>query len=251
MKQLKNKVALITGAGSGMGQTHAKVFAERGAVVVINDLNGEGLKDTGRIVREAGGQAVECVGDITEPDFVKAMIDDAISQAGGVSILVNNAGIGEHCELEDVSLERLTQMLNIHVVGSFLCAQAVIPGMKEKKSGKIINISSIWGMNGHHTASHYCAAKAAMLGATKAWAKEFAPFNIHVNAVAPGGVLTPMPIKVQGMEKIREKEKKVPLGRWATPEEISYSVAFLASEESDFITGQVISPNGGETIVGY
>ena len=202
-------------------------------------------------VREAGGQAVECVGDITKPDFVKAMVDDAVSQVGGVSILVNNAGIGEHCELEDVSLERLTQMLNIHVVGSFLCAQAVIPGMKEKKSGKIINISSIWGMNGYHTASHYCAAKAAMLGATKAWAKEFAPFNIHVNAVAPGGVLTPMPIKVQGMEKIREKEKKVPLGRWATPEEISYSVAFLASEESDFITGQVISPNGGETIVGY
>lgn len=251
MKQLKNKVALITGAGSGMGQTHAKVFAERGAVVVINDLNGDGLEETGRIVREAGGQAVECVGDITKPDFVKAMIDDAVSQVGGISILVNNAGIGEHCELEDVSLERLTQMLNIHVVGSFLCAQAVIPGMKARKSGKIINISSIWGMNGYHTASHYCAAKAAMLGATKAWAKEFAPFNIHVNAVAPGGVLTPMPIKVQGMEKIREKEKKVPLGRWATPEEISYSVAFLASEESDFITGQVISPNGGETIVGY
>ena len=251
MKQLKNKVALITGAGSGMGQTHAKVFAERGAVVVINDLNKDGLEETGRIVREAGGQAVECVGDITKPDFVKAMIDDAVSQVGGVSILVNNAGIGEHCELEDVSLERLTQMLNIHVVGSFLCAQAVIPGMKARKSGKIINISSIWGMNGYHTASHYCAAKAAMLGATKAWAKEFAPFNIHVNAVAPGGVLTPMPIKVQGMEKIREKEKKVPLGRWATPEEISYSVAFLASEESDFITGQVISPNGGETIVGY
>ena len=234
-----------------MGQTHAKVFAERGAVVVINDLNGDGLEETGRIVREAGGQAVECVGDITKPDFVKAMIDDAVSQVGGISILVNNAGIGEHCELEDVSLERLTQMLNIHVVGSFLCAQAVIPGMKARKSGKIINISSIWGMNGYHTASHYCAAKAAMLGATKAWAKEFAPFNIHVNAVAPGGVLTPMPIKVQGMEKIREKEKKVPLGRWATPEEISYSVAFLASEESDFITGQVISPNGGETIVGY
>ena len=251
MKQLKNKVALITGAGSGMGQTHAKVFAERGAVVVINDLNKDGLEETGRIVREAGGQAVECVGDITKPDFVKAMIDDAVSQVGSVSILVNNAGIGEHCELEDVSLERLTQMLNIHVVGSFLCAQAVIPEMKARKSGKIINISSIWGMNGYHTASHYCAAKAAMLGATKAWAKEFAPFNIHVNAVAPGGVLRPMPIKVQGMEKIREKEKKVPLGRWATPEEISYSVAFLASEESDFITGQVISPNGGETIVGY
>ena len=251
MKQLENKVALITGAGSGMGQTHAKVFAERGAVVVINDLNENGLNETAKMVKEAGGQVVECVGDITNPDFVKAMVGDAVSQVGGIGILVNNAGIGEHCELEDISLDRLSQMLNIHVVGSFLCAQAVIPGMKGRKSGKIINISSIWGMNGYHTASHYCAAKAAMLGATKAWAKEFAPFNIHVNAVAPGGVLTPMPIKVQGMEKIREKEKKVPLGRWATPEEISYSVAFLASEESDFITGQVISPNGGETIVGY
>ena len=251
MKQLENKVALITGAGSGMGQTHAKVFAERGAVVVINDLNENGLNETAKMVKEAGGQVVECVGDITNPDFVKAMVCNAVSQVGGIGILVNNAGIGEHCELEDISLDRLSQMLNVHVVGSFLCAQAVVPGMKEKKRGKIINISSIWGMNGYHTASHYCAAKAAMLGATKAWAKEFAPFNIHVNAVAPGGVLTPMPIKVQGMEKIREKEKKVPLGRWATPEEISYSVAFLASEESDFITGQVISPNGGETIVGY
>ena len=251
MKQLENKVALITGAGSGMGQTHAKVFVERGAAVVINDLNGDGLRETAEIVREAGGRAIEFVGDITKPEFVKTMVDDAISQVGQISILVNNAGIGEHCELEDISLDRLNQMLNIHVVGSFLCAQTIVPGMKEKKKGKIINISSIWGMNGHHTASHYCAAKAAMLGATKAWAKEFAPFNIHVNAVAPGGVLTPMPIKVQGMEKIREKEKKVPLGRWATPEEISYAVAFLASEESDFITGQVISPNGGETIVGY
>ena len=251
MKQLENKVALITGAGSGMGQTHAKVFVERGAAVVINDLNGDGLRETAEIVREAGGRAIEFVGDITKPEFVKTMVDDAISQVGQISILVNNAGIGEHCELEDISLDRLNQMLNIHVVGSFLCAQTIVPGMKEKKKGKIINISSIWGMNGHHTASHYCAAKAAMLGATKAWAKEFAPFNIHVNAVAPGGVLTPMPIKVQGMEKIREKEKKVPLGRWATPEEISYSVAFLASEEADFITGQVISPNGGETIVGY
>ncbi|SVA49503.1 uncharacterized protein METZ01_LOCUS102357 [marine metagenome] len=251
MKQLENKVALITGAGSGMGQTHAKVFAERGAAVVINDLNGDGLRETAEIVREAGGRAIEFVGDITKPEFVKTMVDDAISQVGQISILVNNAGIGEHCELEDISLDRLNQMLNIHVVGSFLCAQTIVPGMKEQKKGKIINISSIWGMSGHHTASHYCAAKAAMLGATKAWAKEFAPFNIHVNAVAPGGVLTPMPIKVQGMEKIREKEKKVPLGRWATPEEISYAVAFLASEEADFITGQVISPNGGETIVGY
>ena len=124
MKQLENKVALITGAGSGMGQTHAKVFAERGAVVVINDLNENGLNETAKMVKETGGQVVECVGDITNPDFVKAMVDDAVSQVGGIGILVNNAGIGEHCELEDISLDRLSQMLNVHVVGSFLCAQA-------------------------------------------------------------------------------------------------------------------------------
>ena len=102
MKQLENKVALITGAGSGMGQTHAKVFAERGAVVVINDLNENGLNETAKMVKEAGGQVVECVGDITNPDFVKAMVGDAVSQVGGIGILVNNAGIGEHCELEDI-----------------------------------------------------------------------------------------------------------------------------------------------------
>jgi 3-oxoacyl-[acyl-carrier protein] reductase len=105
-------------------------------------------------------------------------------------------------------------------------------------------------MNGAATASHYCAAKAALLGLTKAWAKELAPWNIHVNAVCPGGVITEMPIRVQGWDKIREKEKRVPLGRWAQPEEIAFTVAFLASAQADFITGQAISPNGGETIVG-
>src|SRR5690606_31177760 len=105
--------------------------------------------------------------------------------------------------------------------------------------------------NGASVASHYCAAKTAILGLTKAWAKELAPYNILVNAVCPGGVLTEMPIKVQGMEKIRAKEKLVPVGRWAAPEEISYAVAFFVAPTGDFVTGQSISPNGGETIVGF
>lgn len=234
-----------------MGQTHAEVMASRGGMIVANDINEEGLKETVEKVQSAGGSIISVAGDIVNPDFVDQMVAKTIDHFGRVDVLVNNAGIGEHFELEDISLEILERMFAVHVTGSFLCARAVVPDMKSRRYGKIINITSIWGMTGHHTASHYCAAKAAMLGATKSWAKEFAPHNIHVNSVAPGGVLTPMPIKVQGMEKIREKEKKVPLGRWATPEEISYSVAFLASPESDFITGQVISPNGGETIVGY
>ena len=251
MQQLTDKVILITGAGSGMGQTHAEVMASRGGLIVANDIDTGGLEDTVAKVTAAGGKIISVSGDIVDPDFVNHMVATAIDHYGRVDVLVNNAGIGEHRDLEDISAEILERMFAVHVTGSFLCAKAVVPDMKSRRYGKIINISSIWGMTGHHTASHYCAAKSAMLGATKSWAKEFAPDNIHVNAVAPGGVLTPMPIKVQGMEKIREKEKKVPLGRWATPEEISYSVAFLASSESDFITGQVISPNGGETIVGY
>ncbi len=251
MNQLTDKIVIITGAGSGMGQTHAKVMAQRGARIVVNDINQEGIEETLEMVKIVGGEAIPMEGDIVDPEFVDKMVSSCINHFGRVDVLVNNAGIGEHRDLEDISLEILERMFAVHVTGSFLCARAVVPDMKSRRYGKIINISSIWGMTGHHTASHYCAAKSAMLGATKSWAKEFAPDNIHVNAVAPGGVLTPMPIKVQGMEKIREKEKKVPLGRWATPEEISYTVAFLASPESDFITGQVISPNGGETIVGY
>ncbi len=250
MQQLSERVVIITGAGSGMGQTHAQVMAERGAKIVANDINGEGLEETAAKVREAGGDILSIKGSVTDPKFVDQMVSETIDHFGKVDVLVNNAGIGEHRALEDITLDVLEKMFSVHVSGSFLCARAVVPDMKSRGYGKIINISSIWGMAGHHTASHYNAAKAAMLGATKSWAKEFAADNIHVNAVAPGGVLTPMPIKVQGMEKIREKEKKVPVGRWATPEEISYSVAFLASSESDFITGQVISPNGGETIVG-
>jgi len=137
------------------------------------------------------------------------------------------------------------------VKGSFFCGQAVMAGMKERRSGKIINISSIWGMVGHHAASDYCAAKAALLGLTKAWARELAPWNIHVNAVAPGGVLTDMVLQQPNIEtRMAEKIKLVPLGRYADPSEIAATVAFLASSEADFITGQVISPNGGQTIVG-
>jgi len=127
----------------------------------------------------------------------------------------------------------------------------VIPGMKERRWGKIVNISSIWGMTAAAVSPHYCAAKAALLGATKAWAKELAPWNIHVNAVAPGGVKSGGPLKFYTPEQLRARESHVPLQRYCEPREIAYAVAFLASPEADFITGQVLSPNGGETIVGF
>jgi 3-oxoacyl-[acyl-carrier protein] reductase len=245
---LRGKVALITGSGSGMGQAHAVLMAERGAEVVVHDLNAEGAQETAERVRAVGGKPLVFAEDVTDIRAMAAVVRQVEAELGRLDILVNNAGIGQHRAIEEITEADFDRMFDVHVKGTFFTTQAVVPGMKQRRYGKIVNISSIWGMVGAATASHYCAAKAALLGFTKAWAKELAPYNIHVNAVAPGGVLTPMPIKVQGMEKIREKEKKVPLGRWATPEEIAYTVAFLASPEADFITGQVVSPNGGETI---
>jgi 3-oxoacyl-[acyl-carrier protein] reductase len=252
MAVLSGKVALITGSGStGMGRAHAVLMAQRGADIVVHDIDGAGAEETAALVRATGRRAHVLVADITDVKTMTTGVRAADAALGQIDIVVNNAGIGQHLALDEIDEAAFQRMFDVHVKGTFFTTQAVLPGMKQRRYGKIINVSSIWGMVGATTASHYCGAKAALLGFTKAWAKELAPFNIHVNAIAPGGVLTPMPIKVQGMERIREKEKKVPLGRWALPEEIAYTVAFLASPEADFITGQVISPNGGETIVGY
>ncbi|MBM3597293.1 MAG: 3-oxoacyl-ACP reductase FabG [Alphaproteobacteria bacterium] len=253
MTRLDGKVAWVTGSGRGMGRGHAIVLAERGADIVVHDVLEDEAAETVAAVKKLGRRVFVSHADVSDVAAVKKTADDAIAALGRIDILVNNAGIGQHKPLEEISEADFDRMFDIHVKGSFFCGQAVMPGMKERRWGKIINIASIWAMTGAgiNKASHYCAAKAALLGLTKAWAKELAPFNIHVNAVSPGGVLTEMPIKIQGWDMIREKEKKVPLGRWAKPEEVSYTVAFLASRESDFITGQMISPNGGETIVGF
>lgn len=247
----EGRVAWITGSGRGMGRAHALLMAERGADIVVHDVLREEAEETAKGVRDLGRTAMIATDDIRDAQAMRDLVSRAEAELGPVDILVNNAGIGEHADIEEITPELYQRMLDIHVRGSFFCGQAAIAGMKSRKYGRIVNISSIWGMNGHHTASHYCAAKTALLGLTKAWAKELAPWNILVNAVCPGGVLTEMPIKVQGMAKIREKEKKVPVGRWATPEEISYAVVYFAAPTGDFVTGQAMSPNGGETIVGF
>ena len=152
--------------------------------------------------------------------------------------------------IEEITTEAWQRMFDIHVKGAFLGAKSVVPGMKERRQGKIVNVSSIWGMVGHSSHSHYCGAKAALLGLTKAWAKELAPFNVMVNAIAPGLVTTEMVLKKGGMEYVNQAAEKVPLKRSADVIEMSYTVLFLSCHESDFVTGQVISPNGGDTIVG-
>lgn len=246
MGELDGRRALITGAGRGMGRAHAMVMAAQGAAVVVQDIDGATAEQTAAMVRDKGGAAEVMVGDVADVSDLKAQIG-AIEP---VDILINNAGIDRPGLIEEIDEAAFDEMFSIHVKGAFFAAQAVIPAMKEKRWGKIVNISSVWGMTAYTSHSHYCGAKAALLGLTKAWAKELAPFNINVNAVAPGGVWTEMELAQRGEEGIRQAEALVPLGRWAQPEELSEAVLFLASDRASFITGQCISPNGGAVIVG-
>jgi 3-oxoacyl-[acyl-carrier protein] reductase len=251
MSTLTGKVALITGSGDGMGRAHAILMAERGADIVVHDIKAELAEETAAAVRKLGRKVHVGVCDVADVAAVRRLAGDAASAMGRIDILVNNAGYGQRSETQAITEQDFDRMFAVHVKGSFFAAQAVIPGMKERRYGKIVNISSMWGMTGAPVAPHYCAAKAALLGFTKAWAKELAPWNIHVNAVAPGGVKSGGPIKLDSAETLKAKEAHVPLKRYCEPVEIAYAVAYLASPEADFVTGQVISPNGGEVIVGY
>ncbi len=246
MAELEGRRALITGAGRGMGRAHALKMAEHGASVVVQDIDADLAGQTVALVAERGGTAQAMVGDVADIKDLQRQI----AAAGPIDILVNNAGIDRPGTIEEIDEAGFDEMFAIHVKGSFFAAQAVVPGMKERRWGKIVNVSSIWGMVAYTSHSHYCGAKAALLGLTKAWAKELAPFNINVNALAPGGVWTEMELAQRGPEGIREAEAKVPMGRWSQPEEQSETVLFLVSPRSSFITGQCISPNGGSTIVG-
>ena len=245
---LDGKRALVTGSGGGMGRSHAVLMAERGADIVVHDIESEGAEETAAIVRALGREALAVVADIRDvPAFVRAVAD-----AGPVDVLVNNAGVGgARLTIEDVDVETFDRMFEVHVRGTFFATQTVLPAMKERRSGKIVNISSIYAMGGSQLASHYAAAKSAISGFTKSWARELAPWRIKVNAVAPGFVVTGMTQASNTPEKIAEREKLMPLGEFCKPLDISYAVAWLAGPETDLISGQVVSPNSGEVIVGY
>ena len=236
------KTVLITGCSSGFGLEIARYFLDRGWRVVAT------MRTPREDILPRSENLRILALDVTDPASIRRAIEDA----GPIDVLVNNAGIGgQNARIEEIDEARFDRMFAVHAKGTFFCGKAVMPAMKAQRRGKIINTATRWALSGHETSSHYIAAKSAILGMTKAWAKELAPYNVMVNAVAPGGVWTDMVLKARGADFIRAEEKKVPLGRWAQPEEYGYLVAYLASPESDFVTGQVISPNGGATIVGF
>ena len=252
MSDLTGLKVLITGSGGGMGRSHAVLMAERGADIVVHDLLRDGARETADMVRAKGRRTEVIVADVRKIGPFQRGIAKAIDAIGGLDVLVNNAGVGgKRRAIEEIDEAIYDEMFDVQVKGAFFATQAALPALKAGKDGRIINISSIYAMGGNANASHYAAAKSAISGFTKSWARELAPFNIKVNAVAPGFIVTGMTMGSNSPDKIKERSKRMPLGRFVEPVEISYAVAWLASREASMITGQIISPNSGEVIVGY
>jgi 3-oxoacyl-[acyl-carrier protein] reductase len=243
---LENKVALITGAGNGIGRATAVRFAQEGAKLVIADLDEAGLADTQQQVAAAGGEVAVANGSVTSRSDVQSMVDSALSTVGGLHILINNAGItrdGLTTRIKDgevrlMSDEKWDAVLDVNLKGTWLCSQLAAVPMITAGSGRIVNTASISAL-GNVGQANYSASKAGVIGLTKTLALEWARYGIAVNCVAPGGVKTRMIESIP--EAVLENLKKgVPFGRFAEPEEIASVHAFLASTEASFVTGQVI-----------
>jgi 3-oxoacyl-[acyl-carrier protein] reductase len=252
-RRLGGHTALITGSGIGMGRSHALALAEAGAAVVVQDIVAETAEETASMVRERRAKAHVMVCDISDVAAVNAGVEAARADLGPIDILVNNAGIsGGMAKFDDIDEAYFDRVVAIHLKGTFFTAKAVLPDMRAKGWGRIVNVSSIDGMVGCPSSTHYCAAKAGVLGLAKAWAKEFAPWGITVNAVAPGYIDTPMMDNLlDAAGKAAHVAARIPLGRMGVAADLTAAVAFLVSEEAAFITGQTISPNGGEVIGGF
>ncbi|MCM3772267.1 MULTISPECIES: SDR family NAD(P)-dependent oxidoreductase [Priestia] len=248
MFDLKEKVAIITGSGSkkGIGRTIALTLAEQGAAVVIADINFDGVQDTVNEIREAGGKALGVELNVTSKDSCDAMVKRTLEEFGRIDILVNNAGISQKVTVQDMTLEDITKVFNVNMFGLFLCTQAVLETMKDQKYGRIISLSSVSAKRGGGVfgGPHYSASKAAVLGFSKNLAREVALDGITVNCVAPGLVNTEI-WKSLPEEDAKAVIDSIPMGRPGEVKEIAATIAFLASEEASYITGEEIDINGG------
>jgi 3-oxoacyl-[acyl-carrier protein] reductase len=251
---LQDKVALITGAGNGIGRATAIRFSEEGAKVVILDMDEEGLAETAKTITDAGGDVTSVTGSVSARDDVQKAVDSATSSYGGLHILVNNAGItrdGLTTRIKDGETKLMPEenwdaVLNVNLKGTWLCSQLAAVPMIEQQYGRIVNTASIAAL-GNIGQANYAASKAGIMGLTRTLALEWARYNINVNCVAPGGVNTRI------IETIPEKilanlREGVPLKRFAEPEEIAAVHAFLSSQDASYITGQVIFVDGGVSV---
>ena len=245
---LTGKVAIVTGAGSGIGYATGAALAACGAAVAINfHRNESGAEALRSEIVTAGGRAITVRADVTLSSDVEALVRSTIDELGAVDVLVNNAGsLIERLRIRELSEERWDEVIDLNLKSAFLCTKAVVPLMIGKKSGSIINLTSIAGRTGGGLgAIHYASAKGGIISFTKGLAKELAPFGIRVNAVSPGVIDTPYHEQFSTPEMMKANVNATPLGRIGTAEEVAKVIAFLASNASSYVVGETIEVNGG------
>jgi len=249
---LTGKTALVTGASSGIGAATAAVFADLGAKVAIGyHRNKEGAENVLAGIKSAGGKAIAIQADVRETDGIKALVKSVTDNLGAIDILVNNAGsLVSRQRIQEISEATWDEILNLNLTSAMLCSQIVAPSMIERKSGAIVNVSSIAGRTGGGPgAIAYSAAKGGLTTFTKSLAKELAPHGIRVNAVSPGVIDTPFHEVFSTPEMIRGFVSQIPLGRIGTSVEIATAIAFLASDAASYIVGETIEINGGQLML--
>jgi 3-oxoacyl-[acyl-carrier protein] reductase len=250
-QSLDGYAVLITGGSTGLGLSHARVLGGRGAKVAITDFKPENLREAQAALKRDGVDALCLKADSRIVGEVQAAVAAAEKEFGKLDVLVNNAGVsGMMAGIENIDEAFFDDLFDTHVKGAFFAVRAAVPGMKTRRFGRIINTGSTFAMTGSMAMSHYTGAKGALTALTRAWAREFAPFAITVNTVSPGFADTPMTRSDVTPEIFAEIVAGMALKRQVRPEEISYAVAWLASREADAVTGQNISPNCGQAIVG-
>jgi 3-oxoacyl-[acyl-carrier protein] reductase len=252
--KLKDKVALITGGGGGIGRATALRFAQEGACVVVSDMDGAGVSETTRLIAEGGGKAIAVVGDVSVRAGAQAMVDAATSGFGRLDILINNAGITRDAltvrvkdgETKMMTDEQWDVVLTVNLKGTWLMSQLAAVPMIKQRHGRIVNTASV-GAQGNIGQANYSASKAGVIGLTKTHALEWARYNIAVNCIAPGGVKTRMTAAIPE-NVMAGLVERIPLRRLAEPDEIASVHTFLASDDASYITGQVIWVDGGLTV---
>ena len=243
-----SKTVLITGASRGIGRATALRFAREGYNIVINYLRSvDAAYNLLHELQDYPCNAILIQADITNRVQVRGMVSQSLTQFGAIDVLVNNSGIAQQKLFTDITEDEWNNMFDVNVKGAFHCCQVVLPDMVHRKEGRIINVSSMWGITGASCEVHYSASKAAVIGLTKALAKEVGPSGITVNCVAPGVIDTDMNacLRPEDLAALREE---TPLGRLGRPEDIANLIYYLASEQASFITGQVIGADGGFVI---